>query len=87
MAAGRADHKDGADVVMNSVRLRDCDGSLQIDINIILVLHTRVVDDNIERRKRRILFPVADIKAEMSIRILADRSLLPVKSGNVKAFF
>ena len=72
---------------MNSVRLRDCDGSLQIDINIILVLHTRVVDDNIERRKRRILFPVADIKAEMSIRILADRSLLPVKSGNVKAFF
>ena len=57
---------------MNSVRLRDCDGSLQIDINIILVLHTRVVDDNIEGRKRRILFPVADIKAEMSIRILAD---------------
>ena len=28
MAAGRADHEDGADGVMNSVRLRDCDGSL-----------------------------------------------------------
>ena len=87
MAAGRADHKDGADVVMNSVRLRDCDGSLQIDINIILVLHTRVVDDNIKRRKCRILFSGADIKAEMSIRLLSDRSFLSVKSGNVKAFF
>ena len=44
MAAGRADHKDGADIVMNSVRLRDCDGSLQIDINIINPL-TDITDE------------------------------------------
>ena len=39
------------------------------------------------RDECRILFSGADIKAEMSIRLLSDRSFLSVKSGNVKAFF
>ena len=72
---------------MNSVRLRNRDRSFQIDINIILILHTGVVDDDIKRCQIRILFFVADIETEVGIMLLRNRSFLPVKSGNIKAVF
>ena len=65
VAAGRSDHKNGADSSMNPVGFRDRNGSLQIDINIIFILHAGVVDNNIKRRKRRILLFIADIETEV----------------------
>ena len=50
-------------------------------------MYAQIIDDTVGNTLVSASTLDKDIKAEMSIRLLSDRSFLSVKSGNVKAFF
>ena len=54
MAARRPDHQHRADPLVNAVFLRDPDRSLQVDVDVIFLLHAGIVDENIDKPDLRV---------------------------------
>ena len=74
-------------VLLNAVFFRDMDQGFEVNIDIIFVLCSGIIDQNIDVLDVRKFFIITDIALIITILSILDACCLAVNSDNIMAFF
>ncbi len=85
MGAGRSDVEDGANGRLDTVALGDADEGFEVDVDVVLVLDTGVVDEDLHIVDLRQTVVIRDVAGVVGVTLVDDRRTLFVQAGDVVA--
>lgn len=82
MGTGRPDIENGADFFLDAVFFGNKNQGFQVDVNVVLILSSGIIDQNVYRREIRQIFLIPYIADKMGVIGVDNGRFLPIDSDH-----